>query len=99
MEVNGLDDILAEETNYIDFCLRVKDAGYRNLWTPFAELYHHESATRGYEDTPEKMKRFKQELDCMKERYGDLLKWDPAYNPNLSLTDLFQCAFPPRYKE
>ncbi|HEY0179039.1 MAG TPA: glycosyltransferase family 2 protein, partial [Dokdonella sp.] len=53
-QVGGLDESLAVAFNDIDFCLRVEQAGYRNLWTPFAELYHHESASRGYEDTPEK---------------------------------------------
>ena len=49
--------------NDVDFCLRVKELGYRNLWTPQAELFHHESATRGYEDTPEKKARFAKEVE------------------------------------
>ena len=54
-EMGGLDEVnLKVAYNDVDFCLRVREAGYRNVWTPYAELYHHESATRGYEDTPEK---------------------------------------------
>jgi GT2 family glycosyltransferase len=51
--------------NDVDLCLRVGEKGYRNLWTPYAELYHYESANRGYEDTPEKKRRFKREIDYM----------------------------------
>ena len=60
-EVGGLNESLKVAFNDIDFCLRVRAAGYRNIWTPFAELYHHESATRGHEDSPEKMARFQSE--------------------------------------
>lgn len=56
-EVGGLNENdLKVAFNDVDFCLRVQEAGYSNVWTPFAELYHHESATRGYENTPEKKK-------------------------------------------
>ncbi|HWL17252.1 MAG TPA: glycosyltransferase [Opitutus sp.] len=83
--------------NDIDFCLRVRQAGYRNLWTPFAELYHHESASRGAEDTPEKIARFQREAAYMRHTWGALLDNDPAYNPNLTLQhEDFALAFPPR---
>ncbi len=83
--------------NDIDLCLRVRHAGYRNLWTPFAEFYHHESATRGAEDTPEKVERFQREVAYMRRKWGRLLDRDPAYNPNLSLRhEDFSLAFPPR---
>ena len=97
-EVGGLDEInLPVAFNDIDFCLRLLEKGYRNLWTPFVELYHHESATRGYEDTPEKIKRFQNEISYMQERWGDLLKYDPAYNPNLTLDGVgSDLALPPR---
>ena len=88
---------LAVAFNDVDFCLRVRQAGYCNVWTPFAELYHHESASRGYEDTPEKQQRFSNEVAYMHQRWGKLLLTDPAYNPNLSLSgDDFSCAWPPR---
>lgn len=83
--------------NDVDFCLRLKEAGYRNVWTPYAELYHHESATRGYEDTPEKQKRFLKEGAYLKRRWGNLLLNDPAYSPNLTLfRQDFSLAWPPR---
>ncbi|MDD2919833.1 glycosyltransferase family 2 protein [Rhodoferax sp.] len=97
-EVGGLNETdLAVAFNDVDFCLRVREAGYRNVWTPFAELYHHESASRGHEDTPEKQARFNSEVQYMKQRWGELLLTDPAYNPNLTLigTD-FSLAWPPR---
>ena len=63
----------------------MRQAGYRNLWTPFAELYHHESASRGYETTPSKIARFKREEAFMKERWGTQLLQDPYYNVNLTV--------------
>jgi len=59
--------------------------GLRNLWTPFVELYHHESKSRGHENTPEKVTRFQGEIAYMQSRWGNMLRFDPAYNPNLSL--------------
>lgn len=96
-EVGGLNEELKVAFNDVDFCLRVRAAGYRNIWTPFAELYHHESATRGREDSPEKMERFRGEVEYMMSRWGDVLRHDPAYNPNLTISDEpFHLAFPPR---
>ncbi|ELD0483389.1 glycosyltransferase family 2 protein [Escherichia coli] len=85
-EVGGMETELSVAFNDVDFCLKVREAGYRNLWTPFAELIHHESVSRGYEDNPEKQARFKQEVDYMVNKWGGLLTSDPCYNPNLSLT-------------
>ena len=82
-EVGGLDEKLEVAFNDIDFCLRLRAAGYRNIWTPFAELMHHESASRGYDDNPEKIERFKREVDFMQVRWGKTLEQDPFYNPNL----------------
>jgi glycosyltransferase involved in cell wall biosynthesis/2-polyprenyl-3-methyl-5-hydroxy-6-metoxy-1,4-benzoquinol methylase len=97
-EVNGLNQKdLKVAFNDVDFCLKVREAGYRNLWTPYAELYHHESATRGYEDTPEKQQRFASEIDYMKSTWGDILLNDPAYSPNLTQDyEDFSYAWPPR---
>jgi GT2 family glycosyltransferase len=95
--VRGFDERLAVAFNDIDLCLRIRRAGFRNLWTPFAELYHHESASRGYEDTPEKIKRFQAEIDLMRQRWSELLPTDPAHNVNLPLvSDGSSYAFPPR---
>lgn len=97
-EVGGLNEAdLQVAFNDVDFCMRVQEVGYRNVWTPYAELYHHESATRGYEDTPEKQARFAKEVQHMKQRWGDLLLNDPAYSPNLTLDhEDFSLAWPPR---
>lgn len=97
-QVGGFDEKhLAVAFNDIDFCLRVRQAGYRNLWTPFAEFYHHESASRGVEDSPDKLDRFAAEIAIMRERWGALLDRDPAYNPNLTAEfEDFSLAVPPR---
>lgn len=96
-EVGGLDESLKVAFNDVDFCLRIREAGYRNIWTPFASLYHHESLSRGYEDTPEKRARFQDEVLFMKNRWSRELDDDPAYNPNLSLTgNAFDLSYPPR---
>jgi hypothetical protein len=96
-QVGGLDVSLQVAFNDIDFCLRLRQHGYANVWTPFAELYHHESASRGHEDTPAKRARFMQEVEFMKDRWGDQLDRDPAYSPNLTLFgEPFALAFPPR---
>ncbi len=97
-EVGGLNVTdLAVAFNDVDFCLRVREAGYRNVWTPHAELYHYESATRGCEGTPDKQARFTREVQYMKQRWGDLLLNDPAYSPNLTLNyEDFSLAWPPR---
>ena len=71
--------------NDVDLCCKLVAAGYRNLWTPFAELYHHESATRGVDDTQEKKARFQSEIEYMKNTWGSFLMADPHYNPNLTL--------------
>ena len=84
-EVNGLDEQIAVAFNDVDLCLRIRAAGYRNIWTPFAELIHHESASRGYEDNPEKIARFQREIRFMRDRWGATLETDPYYNPNLSM--------------
>ena len=97
-EVGGLNEVnLQIAFNDVDFCLRLQDAGYRNVWTPNAELYHHESASRGSEDTTEKRARFSKEVQYMKQHWGDRFLNDPAYSPNLTLDhEDFSLAWPPR---
>ncbi|PJK09216.1 family 2 glycosyl transferase [Lysobacteraceae bacterium NML08-0793] len=95
-QVQYLDENLAVAFNDVDLCLRIQQAGFRNVWTPYAELYHHESATRGSDNTPEKMNRFLREIEFMRKRYGDSLEKDAFYNPNLSLDRAFSLVFPPR---
>jgi glycosyltransferase involved in cell wall biosynthesis len=85
-QVNGLNEKdLTVAFNDVDFCLKVQAAGYRNLWTPYAELYHYESISRGVEDNPEKVARFNKEVDYMKDTWRTDKKPDPCYSPNLSL--------------
>lgn len=85
-QMHGLDETFKVAFNDVDFCLRVRQAGYLIVFTPYAELYHYESKSRGYEDTPEKVFRFSNESKAMKERWHDILeKGDPYYNPNFSL--------------
>ncbi|MEO6291547.1 MAG: glycosyltransferase family 2 protein, partial [Burkholderiaceae bacterium] len=97
-QVGGLNEReLAIGFNDVDFCLRLVEAGYRNVWTPYAELFHHESATRGQDDSPDKQRRAEKELRYMRQRWGDRLLVDPAYNPNLTDGhDDFSMAWPPR---
>lgn len=84
-EVGGLNEKdLTVAFNDVDFCLKVHSAGYRNLWTPYAELYHHESISRGAEDNPEKIARFNREIAYMQKTWTKLLERDPCYSPNLT---------------
>jgi len=72
----------------------------RNVWTPHAELYHYESLTRDYENTPKKLARFKSEADYLINQWAGIIANDPAYNPNLSISKPdFSLAFPPRIKK
>lgn len=98
VQVGGLNEReLAIGFNDVDFCLRLVEAGYRNVWTPYAELFHHESATRGQDDSPDKQRRAEKELRYMRKRWGARLLFDPAYNPNLTDGhDDFSLAWPPR---
>lgn len=97
-QAGGLDaERLTVALNDVDFCLKLNKMNLRVLWTPYAELYHHESASRGYEDTPEKIARYDKERACLKERWEAFLVFDPAYSPNLTLeTQDFAFAWPPR---
>lgn len=84
--VGGMDVELKVAFNDVDFCLRVKEAGHKIIYNPFAVWYHDESKTRGAEDTPEKIERFRGEIEYFQRRWADFLyKGDPAYNPNLAL--------------
>jgi GT2 family glycosyltransferase len=98
-EVGGLNETeLAVSFNDVDFCLKLRKRGYRNVWTPHAELHHHESASRGREDTPEKRARFEREVRYMIATWGPELQHDPFYSDNFSteIGQTFHLAFPPR---
>ena len=82
----GFNEDLAVAFNDIDFCLKVRREGYLVVYEPNVELYHYESKSRGYEDTPEKQKRFLSEINYMKAHWSEILtKCDPYYNENFSL--------------
>lgn len=97
-KVGGLDEVhLKESFNDIDFCLRLREAGLRNVWTPYAELFHHESATRSKNVSQQRKDQFQEEATYMQQRWAELLKNDPAYSPNLMLArEDFSYAWPPR---
>ncbi len=87
VDLGGFDEqTFAVAYNDVDFCLRARQAGYLVVYTPYAELIHHESKSRGYEDTPEKQARFRREYEAMIHRWSELLRRDPYYNSNLSQT-------------
>jgi GT2 family glycosyltransferase len=100
-EVGGLDEIAFKVAlNDVDLCLKIRAAGYRLVWTPYAELYHRESASRGSDLSSAHIERFSREVANIKERWGDVLEHDPFYSPNLSLSDEnFTLAFPPRVEK
>lgn len=95
--VGGFDEVnLPIAFNDVDFCLRLRDAGWRIVWTPFAELLHLESVSRGSEEGP-RAAGFAREIRYMLDRWGDSLWSDPYYSPNLSMElHGFGLAFPPR---
>ena len=99
-QIHGFDEAaFAVDFNDIDLCLRVRAAGYRVVWTPHAELFHHESATRGANRSDEQKARHAGEFQRMRDRWSRWLDNDPAYNPNASLKNLdfsFSIATEPR---
>ena len=95
-----------DETNFaisfndIDFCLRLRAAGLQNVWTPYANLIHHESASRGHQRAPEEQAQFVREATFMQGKWGIERRHDSFYNPNLSLNlPGFELAVPPRLPE
>ena len=95
--LGGLDEALAVAFNDIDICLRAGALGYRVVWTPYAELIHHESVSRGQEDTAEKIARFEAEQGLMRQRWGEQIEADPFYSPNLTLlAEDFSLSWEPR---
>lgn len=83
--VGGLEEKqLPVAFNDVDFCLKLEKAGYRNVWTPYVEAYHHESISRGVENTAEKISRFDAESAYMRRKWGERIDYDPYYNKNLT---------------
>ena len=95
-QVGGIDESFAVNYNDIDLCLRIREAGYLVVWTPFAELYHYESKSRGLPKTPEDKAARLDEALRFQERWSDILdKGDPYFNPNLSLE---HTSFEPKHR-
>lgn len=87
LEAGGLnEELFPVGYNDVDFCLKLRSRGYRNVWTPRALLYHHESLSRGMEDTAEKKARFWNELSLLKKSWPNAWYHDPAYNPKLTFS-------------
>jgi cellulose synthase/poly-beta-1,6-N-acetylglucosamine synthase-like glycosyltransferase len=98
-QVGGLDEQnLPIAFNDVDFCLRLREKGWGVVWSPYAELFHHESISRGPDDVGPRAAAFSREVDYMQERWGPrVLRNDPYYNPNLTLVaGDFSMAWPPR---
>ena len=77
---------LAVAFNDVDFCLKVRAAGYLVVYAPYAVMHHYESKSRGLEDTPEKVARFNREIASFEKHWPEILRdGDPYYNPNLTL--------------
>ena len=84
--VGGLTEELAVAFNDVDYCLKVRRQGYLVVYDPYAEFYHYESKSRGYEDSPDKVERFNDEVGLLISRWREIIeKGDPYYNPNLTL--------------
>lgn len=87
-EVDGFDETFVVAFNDIDLCMKIRSKNKKVVFTPYTELYHYESKSRGMEDTPEKQFRFDKEVKRFEEKWGaELEKGDPYYSPNLSVTE------------
>ena len=85
-EVGGLEEEFEISLNDVDFCLKLRKKGYLNVFTPFAELYHYESISRGLDDQGQKARRYNAESERFREKWKEELEaGDPYYNPNFSL--------------
>ena len=97
-EMGGLDENkFAVAYNDVDLCLKIVSAGYRIVWTPYAQLYHHESASRGKATTAHDRKRDSREGDALRQQWAKRISSDPNLNPNISIAHAdYRPAFPPR---
>ena len=95
--LGGFDEGLPLAYNDVDLCLRLRAAGWRIIWTPAAELIHHESASLGRHDAGAQAKQYACDVALVRQRWGSVLEADPFYNCNLSLQRAYRLAFPPRH--
>lgn len=82
--VGGFEEELAVAFNDVDLCLKIVEKGYKNIYLPHVMLYHHESKSRGYEDTPAKLARFTQEIEYMQKKWKKFIEYDPCYSIHLT---------------
>ena len=83
-EVGGFEEELPVAFNDVDFCFKLVDKGYKNVYLPHVVLYHYESKSRGHEDTPEKLARIIRETLYMQNKWKEIIENDPCYNPHLT---------------
>lgn len=95
-DVGDFDENLPNNFNDVDFCLRLRERSWQIIWTPYADLIHHESVSRGRDFGPTEHAQLFREAVYMQEKWGELLRRDPFYNPNLSLSVGLTLAWPPR---
>jgi glycosyltransferase involved in cell wall biosynthesis len=99
-EVGGFDENLKIAFNDVDYCLKVRKKNYEIIYTPYAELYHHESITRGANNSPLKIEIHNKEVHFMLSKWKNTLEYDPYYSINLTIdNEDFSYAFPPRTKD
>jgi len=95
-DLAGFDETLPSNFNDVDFCLRLRKRGWQIIWTPYADLIHHESASRGRDSGLAEQTVWLGEAADMQKRWGEQLRRDPFYSPNFSQTLAFTLAWPPR---
>src|SRR4051812_25958216 len=93
-EVDGFDENLPNNFNDVDFCLRLRERGWQIVWTPYANLIHQESASRGRDSATRA--ELLQDMAYMQEKWGEQLQIDPFYSPKLSDSNAFVLGWPPR---
>ena len=95
-DVGGFDENLPNNFNDVDFCLRLRERGWQIIWTPYADLIHQESASRGRHSGSAERAQLLRDMAYLQEKWGEQLQNDPFYSPNLSDSDAFTLAWPPR---
>jgi GT2 family glycosyltransferase len=95
-DLGGFDETLPNNFNDVDFCLRVRVRGWQIIWTPYADLIHYESASRGRDSGLAERTLWSSEAADMQKRWGEQLRRDPFYSPNFSQALAFTLAWPPR---
>jgi hypothetical protein len=95
-DAGGFDENLPNNFNDVDFCLRLRERGRQIIWTPYADLIHQESASRGRHSDSDERARLLHDMAYLQEKWGEQLRNDPFYSPNLSDSDAFALAWPPR---